>query len=375
MTRSQNTPGPIRYAVVGIGHIAQIAVLPAFAHAKNSKLVALVSSDAEKLEVLGEKYGVERRLGYDEYDVLLASGEIDAVYIALPNDQHCDFTERAARAGVHVLCEKPMGVDSAEGERMIRACAENNVKLMIAYRLHFEEANLSAIEAVRNGEIGTPRFFDSAFSMQVREGNIRTRSTEIGGGPLHDLGIYCINAARGFFGAEPLEVFATSMTNNDPRFSESQEMISVTMRFPEYRIAQFIASNGADAVAHYRVTGTDGVLEMSNAYEYHEKISMKLTSNGEEKKSEKFGLRDQFAPELMYFSNCILDDEQPEPDGFEGLRDMRIIDAALLSVRSGKFEKVVQTPESSKRQSLDQEMKKPPVKKPELVNVESGSED
>lgn len=370
MSREKEESDPIRYAVVGIGHIAQMAVLPAFANAKNSKLVALVSSDAEKLDVLGAKYGVEKRLGYDEYDALLKSGEIDAVYIALPNDMHCEFTERAARARIHVLCEKPMAVDSAEGERMIAACAEHEVKLMIAYRLHFEEANLRALEMVRGGEIGTPRYFDSAFSMQIREENIRTRPTQVGGGPLHDIGIYCINAARSVFGDEPLDVFATSMTNNDPRFNESQEMVAVTMRFPEYRLASFVVSNGAEAIANYRVVGTDGIITMDNAYEYHEKISMKLTAEGKEKSSKTFSVRDQFAPELIYFSNCIAAGEEPEPDGYEGLKDMRVIDAALLSVKSGRFEKVIKTPEGSKRPSISREMKKPAPKRPETVNVE-----
>src|SRR5205085_7973206 len=142
----------IRYAVVGLGYIAQVAVLPAFENAKkNSELVVLVSDDPEKLTKLSRKYKVEQTFSYDEYDQLLQSGAIDAVYIALPNHLHNEYTIRAARAGIHVLCEKPMAVTDVECIEMIRGCDENKVKLMVAYRLHFDKANLSAIEVVRSG--------------------------------------------------------------------------------------------------------------------------------------------------------------------------------------------------------------------------------
>src|SRR4051812_18880926 len=133
-------PGPVRYAVVGMGHIAQVAVLPAFAHARrNSRLVALVSDDRAKLAALARKYQIDRTYSYDQYEECLS--QVDAVYIALPNSMHAEYTVRAARAGVHVLCEKPMAVTARECRRMIEACRTRRVKLMIAYRLHFEEIN------------------------------------------------------------------------------------------------------------------------------------------------------------------------------------------------------------------------------------------
>src|SRR4051812_10131231 len=126
----------IRYAVVGLGHIAQVAVLPAFAHAKeNSELAALVSSDAEKLQKLGRKYKVDALYSYDQFDACLTSGEVDAVYICLPNDLHREYAIRAANAGIHVLTEKPMAVTVSDCEKMIAAGKENDVKLMVAYRL------------------------------------------------------------------------------------------------------------------------------------------------------------------------------------------------------------------------------------------------
>src|SRR6266850_1509216 len=137
----------IRYAVVGCGHIAQVAVLPAFGNARrNSKLVAIVSGDPVKREALRKKYDVPKAVAYEQYDELLKSGDIDAVYIALPNSMHAEYTERAARAGLHVLCEKPMAVTEAQCELMANAARDGRSKLMIAYRLHFERANLEAME-------------------------------------------------------------------------------------------------------------------------------------------------------------------------------------------------------------------------------------
>ena len=164
----------VRYAVVGLGHIAQVAVLPAFAHARrNSKLVAVVSDDRTKRREIARRYRIDHTYSYSQFDECLEA--VDAVYIALPNSMHAEYTIRAARAGVHVLCEKPMAVTADECEQMIAACDEHHVKLMIAYRLHFEEINLKVIDLVRRGRIGEPKFFNSSFSMTVRRGDIRTK--------------------------------------------------------------------------------------------------------------------------------------------------------------------------------------------------------
>jgi predicted dehydrogenase len=159
-------------------------VLPAFAHTtRSATLAALISSSPSKLRKLGEKYGVDRLYSYEQFDACMASGEIDALYIALPNHLHAEYTIRAAKHGIHVLCEKPMAMTGKDCRAMIRACEKNDVRLMIAYRLHFEKANLSTVDLIRKGRIGTPRLFNSTFTMDVREGNIRLRD-ETGGGTL-----------------------------------------------------------------------------------------------------------------------------------------------------------------------------------------------
>jgi len=363
----------IRYAVVGLGHIAQVAVLPAFAHAENSELAALISDDPEKLEKLGRRYKVKARFSYDQFEECLTSGEVDAVYIALPNHLHREYTERAARAGVHVLCEKPLAVTEEDCLAMIQVCEENGVKLMVAYRLHFEEANLKAIELVQGGKLGDPRLFDSVFTMQVKEGDIRLNPRELGGGPLYDIGVYCINAVRNLYGAEPMEVMAFSANNGERRFQQCEEMTTAILRFPgRERLASFTCSfNGAD-VGTYRIVGTEGELVMDPAYEYAEALTQRVTINGRTRE-RTFPKRDQFAPELISFSECILTGAAPEPSGWEGYADVRVIRALYRSTEIGQ---PVALPPFTKedRPSLAQEIRRPAVRKPALVKTEAPSE-
>jgi len=213
----QSKSSKIRYAVVGLGHIAQVAVLPAFRNSKNSELVAIVSGEAEKREKLGKKYRLDHVYSYEEYDRALS--EVDAVYIAVPNHLHREYAVRAANAGVHVLCEKPMAVTEEECRAMIDAAEQNQAKLMIAYRLHFEAGNLEAIRLAESGKLGDLRIFTSEFAQQVNGDNVRvTEATERGGGPVYDMGVYCINAARYLFRDEPIEVFAATANDGEKRF-------------------------------------------------------------------------------------------------------------------------------------------------------------
>jgi predicted dehydrogenase len=361
----------IRYAVVGLGHIAQVAVLPAFKHAQNSELAALVSDDREKLRTLAKRYDVDHAFTYADYDDAVRSGLVDAVYIALPNHLHAEYMIRAADAGIHVLCEKPMAVTENECRAMIRAAKSNRIKLMIAYRLHFEEANMKAVELVRSGKIGKPRLFDSVFSMQVRAGNIRT-DKDVGGGTLYDIGIYCINAARYLFADEPTQVFAFSSANKkDGRFKEVDEMTGAVLRFPDDRLATFATSFGAADVSTYRILGTDGDLRVEQAYEYVMPVSHYLTVKGKTKK-RTYPKRDQFAPELIYFSDCIKKNKTPEPSGSEGLADVRIIEGLYKSAKIGRPVKLKPV-KKAQRPTMKQEIQRPPVTKPPLVHVESAA--
>jgi predicted dehydrogenase len=365
--------GTVRYAVIGLGHIAQAAVLPAFRHARrNSVLTALVSDTPRKLHALGKRYRVKHLLSYRELDEFFDSGTIDAVYIALPNHLHKDYTLRAAASGLHVLCEKPMAVTTRDAQAMIRACRTARVKLMIAYRLHFDRASLEAAAIARAGRLGKLRFFSSDFSMQVSPDNIRLKRA-FGGGPLYDIGVYCINAARSILGEDPVAVWATAMRGADRRFREVDETVVGTLRFKDERLASFTCSFGAADRSTYTVTGTRGSLTLDPAYEYAQGLAYEMKI-GERVRKKSFPKSDQFAPELLYFSDCILKNRDIEPSGEEGLIDLRVIEGMLRSIKTGRWTNLPQA-QKRKRVSLRQVRRRPAVpREPKLIGVKSASQ-
>ncbi len=329
------SPSKVRFAVIGQGYFAQTAILPAFRQVKNARLAALVSSDPTKLDALAKRYRVEETVRYEDYDLLLKRGSIDAVYIALPNSLHAEYACRAAQAGVHVLCEKPMAASVEDCQRMIQCCERANVKLMVGYRLHFEAANLEAIEIARSGELGNVRAFTSTLSIQVTPGNIRLQADK-GGGPMLALGIHAINAARSIFCDDPVEVFAfNARVPGDTRFSEVNEQVSILLRFPGERLATLFVSFGAVDCGKYEILGTEGRLAVDPAYDFDSALKHDLV-RGTKHETRTFSKRDQIAPEIGYFADCILNDEEPEPSGEEGLIDVRIVEAAFESIRTSR---------------------------------------
>jgi len=357
----------IRYAVVGAGNIAQVAVLPAFEHAEtNSELVAIVSGDPQKRRALRDRYRLQFDADYSELESLIELANIDAVYIATPNSLHKELAVRAAATGAHVLCEKPLAPSSQDCRAIMHACAEAGVRLMVAYRLHFERATLQALELARSGKLGEPRLFSSCFSHVVREGDIR-RDAALAGGATLDLGVYCINAARNLFNAEP-ELVLADMVERDG----TDDTVSATLRFPGNRLAQFCVSNSVAGVSSYRIAGTEGDLRVEPAYEYVGELIHYLTRQDETKKST-FKKGDQFAPELEYFSDCILRGREPEPSGEEGWCDVRVAEAILESART---QRPISLPPYARRRrpTLAQADRAPPVKKPSPVHAPSPSE-
>jgi glucose-fructose oxidoreductase len=296
----------------------------------------------------------------------MEGGMLDAVYIALPNSMHREYTERAARHGVHVLCETPMAPTVEDCRAMIGACDRAGVKLMIAYRLHFEEGNLRAVELVKSGRIGEPRLFSSVFTQQVGEGNFRLES-HLGGGPLGDVGVYCINAARYLFQDDPVEVVAFAATAEKARFEKVPEMVGSLLRFPNERLATMLVGFGEADVSTYRVVGTKGDMRMEPAYSFDNDLVQYVTE-GEKTEERKYRRRDQVAPEILYFSDCILRDQQPEPSGWEGLADVRVIEGLKHSLLQGKAVPLQPSP-PKKRPGADQQIRRPAHARPELVHA------
>ena len=214
----------------------------------------------------------------------------------------------------------------------------------------------------------------SVFTMQVKHGNVRLTKRDVrGGGPLYDLGVYCINTARTMFASEPVEVFGFAASSKDQRFRQCREMVSATMRFPGERLAGFTCSFGAAPTATYRVVGTKGDVCVDAAYEIAEEMTEETTVD-EKSKKKTFAKRDQFAPELLYFSDCVRRGVEPEPSGREGLADVRVIRAILRSIDERR---PVRLPvmERRRRPSMRQEMRRMPVEVPEMVGAVNPSRD
>jgi predicted dehydrogenase len=195
---------------------------------------------------------------------------------------------------------------------------------------------MEVVGLARRGDLGSLRLFTSSFTQLVRAGDVRLSPLEKGGGTVYDLGVYCINAARHLFAAEPVEVIAHSARGPDPRFRNCDETTSATLVFPGGRLATFTSSFGAGEISSYWLAGTDGVVRMDPAYYYAVGLAYELQARGQERRRRETPQRDQFAPQLIYLSRCIRDGRDPEPDGWEGLADVRVIRAVHRSAREGR---------------------------------------
>src|SRR3954466_8949504 len=191
------------------------------------------------------------------------------VYIALPNSMHAEYTIRAAKAGKHVLCEKPMATSVEDCKKMIEACRSANRKLMIAYRCQYEPTNLRAIQLIREGKLGKIQAIESANGFNERLGEWRLDKKLAGGGPLMDVGIYCLNACRYLTGEEPEKLQGySSVLDKDGRFDTVEENLSFTMQFPSGILASVSTTYGAPMNSFFRVHGSRGILEADPAFNY-----------------------------------------------------------------------------------------------------------
>ena len=329
----------IRYAIVGLGDIAQEAMMPGIAHTGNSEVTALVTSDSEKGRALGKRYGVADCYGYDQFKELLGSGKIDAIYLATPNWRHAEFILPALAAGIHVLTEKPLEVTTAKCEEIAAAAATSSAKLMVAYRLHFEPTTLDAIRRIRDGELGELIMFTSAFGQMLDPANHRAKHGDIAG-PLLDMGPYPLNAARYLFGDEPIEVVsAVAVRHPEAGFEDVDDTVAVTLRFPGDKLAQFTVSYFTNTIDSFIIAGTKGSIHMRPAYMFGMGLEAEITV-GQKRHHETGKATDQFGGEMRYFSDCILRDREPEPDAEEGLADVRVIEAIQRAIDTGQPQKL-----------------------------------
>ena len=361
----------VRYAVVGIGWISQSSFLPGVEHTGNSELVAFVSGHEDKAAKVGEKYGVTALYSYEEYDELLASGTIDAVYLATPNFDHVDLSVRTLNAGIHLLLEKPMAVSVAECEQIIAASEASGAKLMVAYRLHHEPATLKAFEVARSGALGHLRYFNSSFSQPVNYQNHRAKNG-YWAGPVPDMGPYPINTVRNLFASEPVEVSAMGVRTDPERFRDFDDQVTVNLKFPGDRLATMLVSYSGSDLDDYRIVGTLGDLFSSPAYGMNVAMAHQTTIS-KKKSDESFPKTDHFGGELQYFSNCIVNDEQPEADGEEGMLDVRVLAAVERALETGQPQQL-EPYTRTRRPTGEQAVKLSAPKEPQLIGAHQPSE-
>jgi predicted dehydrogenase len=328
------------YAVVGLGFIAETSVLPAFRHSKKCKLVALVSHDQKRAKQLAAKFGVGAKdcFSYENYDQCLSHPGVDAVFIASVNGAHAEQTVRAAIARKHVLCEKPLGNSVEECGRMVKACKENGVCLMTAYRKYFEPGSVALKKLITSGKLGGLRHMFSSYTEFVDPVKAKTWQLNrqlAGGGSLMDIGIYCVNTMRWLAGTNPLEATAHSWTDNPARFGEVEDSIAFRLTHPKGLVCQGTSSYSARAASFVQVHGEKGWAALNPAFAFEEERRLfgKIQGKWFE---QKFKVMDEFVLELDYFADCIRRGCDPEPDGMEGLRDIATIEAIYKSARENR---------------------------------------
>ncbi len=325
----------LRYCIVGLGRISMDHFMPACKMSQHSQVTAFVSGHRDKADKLAGQYDVPAKniYSYENHDEIAANKDIDAVYIALPNSMHAEYTIRAANAGKHVLCEKPMATSVKDSQAMINACKSAGKKLMIAYRCQYEPANLHAIQLIKDGSLGKLQAIESANGFNEHAGEWRLNKKLAGGGPLMDVGIYSLNASRYLTGEEPahLEGYCT-VVDNDGRFREVEENCSWSMRFPSGVVASCNTTYGANMNGFIRVHGSNGVLHMEPAFSY-EGIHLNADIKGQPPLDEPTTYKDpaQFVTEADYFAECVYGNKEPKSNGEEGLRDMRYMAAIYKS--------------------------------------------
>lgn len=325
-----------RWAIVGLGKLALEEILPAFARCRLSRPTALVSGHPDKARRVAAAYGIDPRhlYSYDTYDRLREDAEVDVVYVVLPNSMHAEYTVRALRAGKHVLCEKPMATTAAECRDMIGAARDTGRELMVAYRLRYEPFNQAVIRMCREKAVGGLRTFSASNCQVTPAPNIRL-SRALGGGPVQDVGVYCINAARYVTGEEPTEATAMEHRPRDvPRFREVPASVTFQLRFPSGVLAHCECGFDAAESRRFRVTGTDGFIDLDPAFSYR---GLRLTV-GRPSGREQVQLAEvnHFAAEMDHLSDCVLNGKHPRTPGAEGLADVRVIAAVEAAARTGR---------------------------------------
>ena len=344
-----NTPRPsppeaqVKWAVLGLGHYAQNYAIPGIEEGIDSRLTGLISGNPDKLAQVGYDWGVpeDNRYSY-AMEGLAENDEIDVVYVITPNAIHPEMVERAAEAGKHIFCEKPMAASVEGGQRMIDACNANGVKFGMAYRAHFEPHNVKAKEMIDAGDLGRIEFVSSDHHRPLDPGASRDQWRMIreiaGGGSVPDIGIYALNGLIWFLDETPSRLVAQTYSPEfeDNRFAEVEAICNVLLEFPSGKRGQ-ISSGYIASKKRIDVWGADGVAVLDPATSYQGNLLTLSTSTGTETITTDYPTNRQFWGEIDHFSRHIRDDEELRITPEMGIRDLRIIEAIYASAERGAW--------------------------------------
>jgi predicted dehydrogenase len=332
--RDKSPARKLGFAICGLGNLSEHQIAPALQKTEHCRLSGLITDSPDKARQWQAKYGIPAAnvFSYDTMERLAHNKDIDVIYIVTPNAQHADQTLKAAKAGKHVICEKPMEVSVEKCQQMIDACKAAKVKLAVAYRCRFEPNNLECARIVRERELGKLRFLDAAFGINIGDpGQWRLKHALSGGGALVDVGIYALQATRYLTGEEPVLVSAIETKTDPVKFAEVDETVTWQARFPSGVLATCMASYNLPTVTRFHGITERGWFELDPAFLYDGNHGRR--SDGKE---IAFPSGDQFAAEMDDFARCILEDRPSIISGEEGMRDVRIMAAIYESARTGR---------------------------------------
>ncbi|WP_298708773.1 Gfo/Idh/MocA family oxidoreductase [Chitinophaga sp.] len=319
-------------ALIGLGGYATNQLAPALLQTQYVELRGIVTGTPSKIPKWVEKYRIPEKniYNYENFDRIKDNKDIDVVYIVLPNSMHAEFTVRAAKAGKHVICEKPMAVSVAEGRQMIDACKKAGKQLAIGYRLHYDPFHLEMMRLSREKVFGEVKLVEASDGFRAGDPNQwRLKHALSGGGPLMDVGIYAIQGARYTIGLEPVSVTAQEFPKTDPvKFKDVEESLAWQLQFPNGAIANSFTTY-ITGVNRLYAAAEKGWFEVNNAFGYGGQQGR--TSTG----AMPFTHINQQAAHMDGVCKAILENRPNNVPGEEGLRDMKVIEAIYASAAAG----------------------------------------
>lgn len=325
----------LRVAIMGLGSYGN-RVAEAMQSCKRAKLTGVISGTASKIKDWQQKYSIPDKncYNYDNFDGIKNNPDIDAVYIITPNALHRDQAIRVAKAGKHVICEKPMALNAREAQSMVDACKAANVKLLVGYRMHFEAKTLEIVRMRKNNDFGKILYFQGLSGFRIGDpSQWRLNKQLAGGGSMMDIGIYSVNGARYMVGEEPLWVTAQETKTDPQKFKEGvDETITFQLGFPGGAIASCLSTYSMNNLDKFFLNGEKGFGELQPATGYGP--IMGRTHKGE----LNFSHVTHQTVQMDEMAAIIFDNKKPEipVDGEEGLKDLKIIDAIYEAVKTGR---------------------------------------